>query len=108
MVWPWKLVRRRAMPPGRSTVQMLLAYAKAICVALTGGIRRSFVGVPLAAGRPANATAISVPAAHPASSILLFLLMAILPDGRAMVPSFTDMKTGRLTVRRVLAWLAGL
>ena len=38
-VWPWKLVRRRAVPPARSTIQMLLAYAKAMCDALTVGCR---------------------------------------------------------------------
>src|SRR5689334_13426898 len=29
-VCPWKLVRRRAAPPSRPTIQILLAYAKAI------------------------------------------------------------------------------
>src|SRR4029453_10302794 len=48
VVWPWKLVRRRAAPPARSTTQMLLAYAKAICVALTVGERSRRVESPLA------------------------------------------------------------
>src|SRR5579872_2148463 len=39
VVRPWKLVRRRATPPPRSTTQMLLAYANAICVVLTVGVR---------------------------------------------------------------------
>src|SRR5262249_10671014 len=59
-VWPWKLVSRRALPPARSTTQMLLAYANAICVALTVGVRNSRVGPPLAstvgADRPTNPT----------------------------------------------------
>ena len=32
---PANVVRRRATPPERSTIQILFAYAKAICVALT-------------------------------------------------------------------------
>src|SRR4051794_40201612 len=47
-VSPWKLVRRRAMPPARSTIQMLFAYANAICVALTVGERSRRVPAPLA------------------------------------------------------------
>src|SRR5665213_4389242 len=47
-VSPWKLVRRRAMPPARSTVQMLLAYANAIWVALTVGERSRRVCAPFA------------------------------------------------------------
>jgi hypothetical protein len=43
-VCPWKLVRRRASPPVRSTTQMLLAYANATCVALTDGDRSIRVG----------------------------------------------------------------
>src|SRR5712691_12679260 len=39
VVWPWKLVTRRATPPARGTTQMFCAYAKAICVALTVGVR---------------------------------------------------------------------
>src|SRR5262245_26060491 len=46
-VRPWKLVRRRAIPPARSTVQMLFAYANAIAVALTLGVRSRRVGTPL-------------------------------------------------------------
>src|SRR3982750_2542297 len=38
-VCPWKLVKRRALPPERGTVQMLLAYANAICDELTVGVR---------------------------------------------------------------------
>ena len=34
---------RRAGPPDRSTVQILLAYANAICLVLTEGVRRSRV-----------------------------------------------------------------
>ena len=41
VVVPWKLVTRRAMPPARGTIQMLLAYANAICVVLTVGWRTS-------------------------------------------------------------------
>jgi hypothetical protein len=48
-VCPWKLVTRRAMPPARSTIQMLLAYANAIWVALTVGVRSKRVGAPLGA-----------------------------------------------------------
>src|ERR1035437_2195917 len=56
---PWKLVRRRARPPARSTIQMLLAYANAMCVALTVGDRNSRVDSPLAVsdGGAANGTA---------------------------------------------------
>src|SRR5579871_1341498 len=39
VVWPWKLVSRRAVPPARSTIHILFAYANAICVALTVGVR---------------------------------------------------------------------
>src|SRR5437588_3005523 len=52
------------MPPLRSTVQMLLAYANAICVALTVGMRSSFVGSPSASGRPAIAIAVIATTAH--------------------------------------------
>jgi hypothetical protein len=34
------------MPPARSTIQMLLAYANAIWVALTVGVRSKRVGAP--------------------------------------------------------------
>ena len=62
VVAPWKLVSRRARPPARSTVQMLLAYANAMCVALTVGVRRSRVaaatgGAGDASSTPANANA---------------------------------------------------
>src|SRR5262245_27632446 len=50
VVAPWKLVSRRAMPPARSTVQMLLAYANATCVALTVGVRSSRVGAAATGG----------------------------------------------------------
>src|SRR3982751_1451604 len=40
-VCPWKLVKRRALPPERGTVQILFAYANAICDWLTVGVRRS-------------------------------------------------------------------
>src|SRR4029078_9351177 len=55
VVWPWKLVTRRAVPPPRSTTQMLFAYAKAICVALTVGDRSRRVSPPL--GDAASAAA---------------------------------------------------
>src|SRR5580765_792514 len=49
-VVPWKLVRRLAAPPARSTVQMLLAYANAICVLLTVGERSMRVCAPASVG----------------------------------------------------------
>ena len=38
-VSPWKLVSRRAVPPARSTIQMLFAYANAMFLSLTVGLR---------------------------------------------------------------------
>ena len=56
---PGKLVRRRASPPVRATIQMLPAYANAMWFALTVGVRSSRVlpaGSSPRAGRlPADA-----------------------------------------------------
>src|SRR5215467_322106 len=92
VVCPWKLVIRRAMPPERSTVQMLFAYANAICDALTVGIRSSFVGSPSAAGRPANAVRITAEDAQIASVVF----MSHPPAGDGTI--FRPMRT----LRRVL------
>src|SRR5262245_25161198 len=54
-VRPWKLVRRRALPPARSTIQMLFAYANAICVLLTVGVRSMRVCAPARAGAATKA-----------------------------------------------------
>src|SRR5204862_7356479 len=44
LAWPWKLVSRRASPPARGTIQMFWAYANAIWVELTVGVRSIIVG----------------------------------------------------------------
>src|SRR5215831_11611278 len=70
------------MPPARSTVQMLLAYAKAIWDALTVGIRSSFVGSPSAAGRPAKAVTTTTATAPPIASTRVFMAKPPSPTGR--------------------------
>src|SRR5215831_7438034 len=86
------------MPPARSTVQMLLAYAKAIWDALTVGIRRSFVGSPSADGRPANA--VSRTAADAQIASVVFIPIPPSPTGRDGT-IFHPMRT----LRRVLVGL---
>src|SRR5690606_21541663 len=49
---PWKLVRRRAAPPSRPTIQMSLPYSNAMCVALSDGLRTRRVGSGSAPDRP--------------------------------------------------------
>src|SRR5688500_15261760 len=56
---------------------MLFAYANPICVALTVGMRSSFVGAPLAAGRPAKDVTVRMPTAHTASSPVLRFFIVI-------------------------------
>src|SRR5688572_16930534 len=57
---PAKLVSRRASPPARSTIQMLPAYANAMCVALIVGVRSRRV-LPFGSSRPARATGDAAP-----------------------------------------------
>jgi len=94
------------MPPARPTVQMLLAYAKAISDALTVGIRNSFVGSPSALGRPANTVRTTAADAQTASVVFMPTPPCVNPKGFAPRTPPHARSRSRLRRSAPFAWLA--